>query len=83
MIAFFGSIVATCIVFFPLKLSGEWVFFWLTYYCTLCIGIGADSSCPALPDPPCACQNLEGHPDCAPGDLLNPTTYELALYALL
>ena len=54
VIAFFGSIVATCIVFFPLKLSGEWVFFWLTYYCTLCIGIGAHPLCLAFSGTVCS-----------------------------
>ncbi len=41
MIAFVASLVFSCVVFFPLKLSGLWVLFWMTYYCTLSIGIGA------------------------------------------
>ena len=44
VIAFLGSLVSSCVVFFPLKLSGQWVYFWLTYYCTYCIGIGANTS---------------------------------------
>ena len=40
MIAFVASLIFSCVVFFPLKLSGLWVLFWLTYYCTLSIGIG-------------------------------------------
>ena len=41
VIAFLASLVFSCVVFFPLKLSGLWVLFWMTYYCTLSIGIGA------------------------------------------
>ena len=40
VIAFLASLVFSCVVFFPLKLSGLWVLFWMTYYCTLSIGIG-------------------------------------------
>ena len=44
MIAFLASLVFSCVVFFPLKLSGLWVLFWMTYYCTLSIGIGEPSA---------------------------------------
>ena len=40
-IAFLASLVFSCVIYFPLKLQGSWVLFWLTYYCTLCTGIGA------------------------------------------
>jgi len=40
VIAFLASLIFSCVVFFPLKLSGLWVLFWMTYYCTLSIGIG-------------------------------------------
>ena len=40
LLAFFATLVISCVVFFPLKLQGTWVLFWLTYYCTLSIGIG-------------------------------------------
>ena len=50
VLAFFASIVFSCIVFFPLQLQGAWVVFWLVYFCTLSIGIGA---CASLADAPC------------------------------
>lgn len=35
------SLVFSCLVFFPLELLGQWVFFWLIYLTTCCIGISA------------------------------------------
>jgi ABC-type multidrug transport system ATPase subunit len=38
-IAFFSSIIFSNVVFWPIKLQGDWVLFWLVYYATLGCGI--------------------------------------------
>lgn len=40
IITFFASVVFSCAVFFPLKLRGDLVYFWLNYLATLSTGIG-------------------------------------------
>lgn len=40
IVTFVASIVFSCITFFPIRLQGLWVAFWLFYYVTLCCGIG-------------------------------------------
>jgi ABC-2 type transporter len=42
-ITFVASIIFSSITFFPIRLQGQWVTFWLFYYCTLCCGIGMAS----------------------------------------
>ncbi len=39
-----GSLVFSCVVFFPSKFQGQWLLFWLTYWCTMSIGIGESSA---------------------------------------
>eukprot|EP00884_Botryococcus_braunii_P007530 jgi/Botrbrau1/16779/Bobra.150_2s0014.1 len=39
IITFLASLVFSCAVFFPLKLRGLWVYFWLNYLATLTTGI--------------------------------------------
>ncbi|CAL8464409.1 g3944 [Coccomyxa elongata] len=39
IVALVQSLVMSCIVFFPLELSGSWVLFWLTYFITTVVGI--------------------------------------------
>lgn len=38
-VAFVASLIFSNLVFWPLKLQGSFALFWLTYYCTLSIGI--------------------------------------------
>lgn len=38
-VAFFSSIIFSNVVFWPIKLQGQWVLFWLVYYATLGCGI--------------------------------------------
>eukprot|EP00884_Botryococcus_braunii_P006507 jgi/Botrbrau1/15858/Bobra.40_1s0042.1 len=38
-VTFVASIFFSAITFFPIRLQGQWVTFWLFYYCTLCCGI--------------------------------------------
>lgn len=38
-VAFFSSIIFSNVVFWPIKLQGDWVLFWLVYYATLGCGI--------------------------------------------
>lgn len=40
LLAAVGTLVFSCVVYFPLKLGGLWVTWWLCYFCTLSIGIG-------------------------------------------
>ena len=47
IVALVQSLIMSCIVFFPLELSGSWVLFWLTYFITTVVGI-------------CALQNIPG-----------------------
>ena len=37
-----GSLIFSCVVFFPSKFQGQWLLFWLTYWCTMSIGIGKE-----------------------------------------
>lgn len=39
-VALLGSLVFSCVVFFPSKFQGQWLLFWLAYWCTMSIGIG-------------------------------------------
>ncbi|KAK9815892.1 hypothetical protein WJX72_011513 [[Myrmecia] bisecta] len=39
IIAFFCSLAFSCLVFFPVGFSGQWVLFWLVYWCTMSIGV--------------------------------------------
>ena len=41
IVACLGTLMFSCVVFFPLRLQGSWLLFWLAYFCTLSIGIGA------------------------------------------
>ncbi|KAK9867775.1 hypothetical protein WJX84_007302 [Apatococcus fuscideae] len=38
-VALIGSLIFSCVVFFPSKFQGDWVLFWLAYWCTMSIGI--------------------------------------------
>ena len=49
VVAFGASLVYSVIVWFGLGLNGDWILFWLTYYCTLSIGIGEGSDRSTLP----------------------------------
>ena len=57
LLAAVGTLVFSCVVYFPLKLGGLWVTWWLCYFCTLSIGIGA---LPAMR--PCALPPQAGLP---------------------
>ena len=46
IVALVQSLIMSCIVFFPLELSGSWVLFWLTYFITTVVGICALQSIP-------------------------------------
>lgn len=46
IVALVQSLIMSCIVFFPLELSGSWVLFWLTYFITTVVGICALHSHP-------------------------------------
>jgi hypothetical protein len=37
----FGSILMSVVVWFGVKLQGSFVVFWLVYFATICVGIGA------------------------------------------
>lgn len=39
-LAFLASLIFSCIVFYGVRLQGEWVLFWLVYLVTLSCGIG-------------------------------------------
>lgn len=39
LLAIVGTLIFSCVVYFPLKLGGLWVTWWLCYLCTLSIGI--------------------------------------------
>ena len=43
-----NSLVLSAVVFYPLKLSGDFTLFWLVFLTTSSIGIGAPSRCAAL-----------------------------------
>lgn len=40
VLALLASIVFSLIVFYAVRLQGEWLIFWLVYYVTLCCGVG-------------------------------------------
>ena len=41
LIAVLASIIFACVVFYGVRLQGEWVLFWLVYLTTLSVGISA------------------------------------------
>lgn len=43
LLAVVASLIFSCIVFYGVRLQGEWVLFWLVYLVTLATGIGVPS----------------------------------------
>ena len=76
LLAIVFSLVFSCLVFFPVQFLGQWVFFWLIYLTTTCIGISAPLFwCPDL-TAACRC-NIYGHEPCGHGmrsDCYGPQT---------
>ncbi len=72
IIAVFASIVFACVVFYGVRLQGEWVLFWLVYLTTLSVGIGARRPQRGVPPQPgLACYIIAGEDACCLASIMH------------